>query len=69
MKVNCDELSFKRCIQRIDIKSVKKFVKSKSTPGNSMIAYLQKKNYPVVALSMADDDKTKFQLAIKAGNL
>ena len=40
MKVNCDELSFKRCIQRTDIKSVKKFVKSKNTPGNSMIAYL-----------------------------
>lgn len=60
MKINSDELSFKRSIQRTDIKSVKKFVKNKTTPGNSMIAYLWKKNYPVVAHSMADDDKTKF---------
>lgn len=34
-----------------------------------MIAYLCKKNYPSVALSLASDEKTKFQLALRSGNL
>lgn len=67
--INCDEFVFKRHIQKTDIKKVKAFVNSKTTPGNALIAYLQQKNYPFVALSLASDEKTKFQLALKAGNL
>ena len=69
LEVNSDEMLFKRHIQRSDIKKVKAFVNSKSTPGNSLIAYLQRRNYPFVALSLASDQKTRFQLALKAGNL
>lgn len=68
-KVSIEDILFKKSIQTSNISKVKSFIKSHNTPGNAMISYLCKKNYPSVALSLTSDDKTKFQLAIRSGNL
>lgn len=67
---NKEECLFKLALWQNDIQAVKGFVKStKKTDASAMVAYLQKKNYPAVALSMAADTSCKFQLALKSGNL
>ena len=35
----------------------------------SIIAYLQQKGYPEVALHFVKDDKTRFALALECGNI
>lgn len=68
--VGKDECLFKLALSQNDIKTVKQFVKTaKKNEGSAMVAYLHKKNYPAVALSMTNDNKCKFQLALKSGNL
>lgn len=37
--------------------------------GQSIIAYLQQKGYPEVALHFVKDDKTRFALALECGNI
>lgn len=37
--------------------------------GQSIIAYLQKKGYPEVALHFVKDEKTRFGLALECGNI
>lgn len=37
--------------------------------GQSIIAYLQKKGYPEVALHFVKDEKTRFSLALECGNI
>ncbi|KAJ7307546.1 hypothetical protein JRQ81_009571 [Phrynocephalus forsythii] len=40
-----------------------------SVGGRSIIAYLQKKGYPEVALHFVKDEKTRFSLALECGNI
>lgn len=44
-------------------------VRSANMVGQSIIAYLQKKGYPEVALHFVKDDKTRFGLAVECNNL
>lgn len=44
-------------------------VRSANLVGQSIIAYLQKKGYPEVALHFVKDEKTRFGLALECGNL
>lgn len=44
-------------------------VKTAKLVGQSIIAYLQKKGYPEVALHFVKDEKTRFGLALECGNL
>lgn len=37
--------------------------------GQAIIAYLQKKGYPEVALHFVKDEKTRFGLALECGNI
>lgn len=37
--------------------------------GQSIIAYLQKKGYPEVALHFVKDERTRFMLALECGNI
>ena len=37
--------------------------------GQSIIAYLQQKGYPEVALHFVKDEKTRFSLALECGNI
>lgn len=68
--VGKEECNFKLALSQNDIGAVKQYVKNaKKNEGSAMVAYLHKKNYPAVALSMTNDNKCKFQLALKSGNL
>lgn len=67
--IDNEEYLFKLSIKNTNIKKVKEFIKNNKTPGNSMISYLVKKNIHSVALTLAQDEKSKFQLALKSGNL
>lgn len=44
-------------------------VRNAKLVGQSIIAYLQKKGYPEVALHFVKDEKTRFSLALECGNL
>lgn len=44
-------------------------IKTSSLVGQSIIAYLQKKGYPEIALQFVQDPQTRFELAIECGNL
>ena len=44
-------------------------VRNNKLVGQSIIAYLQKKGYPEVALHFVKDEQTRFSLAIECGNL
>merc|ERR1719333_1576545 len=44
-------------------------IRSNALCGQSIIAYLQKKGFPDVALHFVRDDKTRFELAIECGNI
>ncbi len=44
-------------------------VRTAKLVGQSIIAYLQKKGYPEVALHFVKDEKTRFGLALECGNI
>ena len=44
-------------------------VRTAKLVGQSVIAYLQKKGYPEVALHFVKDEKTRFALALECGNI
>lgn len=44
-------------------------VRTAKLVGQSIIAYLQKKGYPEVALHFVKDEKTRFSLALECGNI
>lgn len=67
--VSKSECLFKSSLMQNDIQGVKSFIKNNKLVGQSLISYLQKKNYPAVALSLTTDLKSKFELALKSGNL
>lgn len=68
--VNVSECGFKMALSQNDIQAVKSYVKNKmAVEGSAMVSYLNKKNYPAVAMSLTSDIKCKFQLALKSGNL
>ena len=48
---------------------VLQMVRSAKLVGQSIIAYLQKKGYPEVALHFVKDEKTRFGLALECGNI
>lgn len=44
-------------------------IRTSNLVGQSIIAYLQKKGYPEIALHFVQDKTTRFDLAIECGNL
>eukprot|EP00475_Leptophrys_vorax_P022706 TRINITY_DN3091_c0_g1_i2.p1 TRINITY_DN3091_c0_g1~~TRINITY_DN3091_c0_g1_i2.p1 ORF type:complete len:955 (-),score=257.86 TRINITY_DN3091_c0_g1_i2:1019-3664(-) len=69
LTVDVTEALFKRALITRNLDEVKKIVQSDSLIGQSIIAYLQKKGYPDVALYFVQDEKTKFSLALQCGKL
>lgn len=51
------------------ISQVLHMVRNAKLVGQSIIAYLQKKGYPEVALHFVKDEKTRFSLALECGNI
>lgn len=65
------EYAFKMALAHRRYADVLKMVKpgQSNLVGQAIIAYLQRKGYPEVALYFVKDDKTKFNLALECGNI
>eukprot|EP00035_Acanthoeca_spectabilis_P020209 m.431665 g.431665 ORF g.431665 m.431665 type:complete len:1324 (+) comp17334_c0_seq1:16-3987(+) len=63
------EFKFKVALVRQHYDEVLYMVRNAKLVGQSIIAYLQRKGYPEVALHFVKDDRTKFGLAVECGNI
>ena len=63
------EYRFKLALVRQNYDEVLHIIKTSNLVGQSIIAYLQKKGYPEIALHFVQDPNTRFDLAIECGNL
>ncbi|KAJ3109062.1 hypothetical protein HDU97_009180 [Phlyctochytrium planicorne] len=63
------EYRFKLALVRKNYDEVLHIIRTSNLVGQSIIAYLQKKGYPEVALHFVKESKTRFDLAIECGNL
>ena len=63
------EYRFKLALVRHNYDEVLHIIKTSNLVGQSIIAYLQKKGYPEIALHFVQDKTTRFDLAIECGNL
>lgn len=63
------EYKFKLALVHRKYDEVLQMVRGAKLVGQSIIAYLQKKGYPEVALHFVKDQRTRFLLALECGNL
>ena len=67
--IDTTEYRFKLALINRRYDEVVNMVRSANLVGQSIIAYLQKKGYPQVALHFVKDEKTRFGLALECSNL
>jgi len=67
--IDATEFLLKQAVVTKDYPKIIALVKKYGLLGQSIIAYLQKKGYPELALHFVKDEKTKFNLAMECGNL
>lgn len=63
------DFRFKRALVNKNFAEVLRIIKTSNLVGQNIIAYLQKKGYPEVALQFVQDPETRFELALECGNL
>ncbi|KAG0232011.1 hypothetical protein BGW42_008522 [Actinomortierella wolfii] len=63
------EYRFKQALTKKNYDEVLTIIRNSNLVGQSIIAYLQKKGYPEIALHFVREDKTRFELALECGNL
>ncbi|KAI9302093.1 coatomer protein alpha subunit [Cunninghamella echinulata] len=63
------EYRFKLALIKRQYEEVLHIIRNSNLVGQSIIAYLQKKGYPEIALHFVRDEKTRFELALECGNL
>ncbi|KAG0171864.1 hypothetical protein DFQ30_000252 [Apophysomyces sp. BC1015] len=63
------EFRFKLALVKRQYEEVLHIIRNSNLVGQSIIAYLQKKGYPEIALHFVRDDRTRFELALECGNL
>ncbi|XP_013382389.1 coatomer subunit alpha isoform X2 [Lingula anatina] len=63
------EFKFKLALVNRKYDEVLHMVRNAKLVGQSIIAYLQKKGYPEVALHFVKDERTRFGLALECGNI
>jgi len=68
-KIDPTEYMYKVAVTKRKYKTVVRIMRSGKLVGKSIIAYLQKKGFPEVALHFVKDEKIKFQLALQCGNI
>mmetsp|Transcript_20485 Transcript_20485/g.28610 ORF Transcript_20485/g.28610 Transcript_20485/m.28610 type:complete len:1253 (+) Transcript_20485:76-3834(+) len=68
-KIDPTEYVYKVAVTKCKYRTVVKIMRSGKLVGKSIIAYLQKKGFPEVALHFVKDEKIKFQLALQCGNI
>ena len=69
LDIDPTEYRFKLALIKRDYAEMLKIIKTSSLVGQSIIAYLQKKGYPEIALQFVQDPQTRFDLAVECGNL
>ncbi|NXM92984.1 COPA protein, partial [Sylvia borin] len=65
----CTEFQFTLTLINRKYHEVLHMVRNAKLVGQSIIAYLQRKGYPEVALHFVKDEKTRFSLALECGNI
>lgn len=68
-KIDPTEYVYKVAVTERRYKTVVRIMRSGKLVGKSIIAYLQQKGFPEVALHFVKDEKIKFQLALQCGNI
>eukprot|EP00033_Pygsuia_biforma_P002814 GCRY01003108.1.p1 GENE.GCRY01003108.1~~GCRY01003108.1.p1 ORF type:complete len:1215 (+),score=402.83 GCRY01003108.1:394-4038(+) len=68
-QINPMEFLFKQALDAQQFEKVLRMIREKTIPGHAIIAYLQKKGYPEIALHFVKDVQAKFKLAIECGNI
>lgn len=63
------EYRFKLALLKNNYEEVLYIIKTSTLMGQSIIAYLQQKNFPEIALHFVQDTNTRFELALECGNL
>ncbi|KAI5120086.1 hypothetical protein M0805_001242 [Coniferiporia weirii] len=63
------EYRFKLALLRNNYEEMLHIIKTSNLVGQSIIAYLQQKGFPEIALHFVDDKNTRFDLAVECGNL
>lgn len=69
LAIDPTEYRFKLALVNRKYDEVLHMVRNAKLVGQSIIAYLQKKGYPEVALHFVKDEKTRFALALECGNI
>uniref|UniRef100_A0A673KZH8 Coatomer subunit alpha-like n=1 Tax=Sinocyclocheilus rhinocerous TaxID=307959 RepID=A0A673KZH8_9TELE len=69
LNIDPTEYRFKLALVNRKYEEVLHMVRNAKLVGQSIIAYLQKKGYPEVALHFVKDEKTRFSLALECGNI
>ncbi|CAD5114426.1 DgyrCDS3559 [Dimorphilus gyrociliatus] len=67
--IDCTEYKFKLALINRKYDEVLHMVRNAKLVGQSIIAYLQQKGYPEVALHFVKDEKTRFGLALECGEI
>ncbi|GLV43141.1 Coat Protein (coatomer) alpha [Carabus blaptoides fortunei] len=69
LNIDPTEFKFKLALINRKYEDVLHMVRNARLVGQSIIAYLQQKGYPEVALHFVKDEKTRFGLALECGNI
>ena len=69
LNIDPTEYRFKLALVNRKYDEVLYMVRNAKLVGQSIIAYLQKKGYPEVALHFVKDEKTRFALALECGDI
>ncbi|KAG9123809.1 hypothetical protein FRC07_013904 [Ceratobasidium sp. 392] len=69
LDIDPTEYRFKLALVRNNYEEVLHIIRTSNLVGQSIIAYLQKKGFPEIALHFVQDKNTRFDLAIECGNL
>ncbi|ODQ79980.1 hypothetical protein BABINDRAFT_161634 [Babjeviella inositovora NRRL Y-12698] len=69
LTIDPTEYRFKKALVNKNFSEVLRIIKNSNLVGQSIIAYLEKKGYPEIALQFVQDPETRFELAIECGNL
>ncbi|GAB4837857.1 hypothetical protein Ancab_027383 [Ancistrocladus abbreviatus] len=67
--IDATEYIFKLSLTRKRYDQVMSMIRSSQLVGEAMIAYLQQKGFPEVALHFVKDERTRFNLALESGNI
>ncbi len=69
MQVDTTEYVFKLALLQRKFDKVLSMIRGSQLCGQSIIAYLQQKGFPEVALHFVKDERTRFNLALECGNI